>query len=533
MKKAISFLRRYGLILITVLLFLLLVIGVAMAQESTMEPDPTKLLLKEEPLHAVALMKDAVNRNPSAQNYFYLGYSLLKAGKTIDARQAFQAGIDHDSKYALEYTGLGYADITDQYRDQGLAEIQKGLDLGKNHDALLLRMSAQAYMTSPDLVDKALTLLTRAEALEPNDPVIPLVIGNAYAAKRDGGKAISNYEQSLKIDPAFAPAYYGIGHIYAVSGNIELAIASYRQAIDADSTFAPAYRELGEIYYVQKKGEDAVRTYSNYLSQSEPQRTDSIRYAYFLFLAKEYSQANAVFARIAVGADNETLRLYGYSAFSTGDYSTSAAIFESLLQSHDSIRAGDFMQYAKCLDKQGKDSLAVEALKKCIAMDPSQQDALQLLAEKEFAIKSYSIAAATMRKLIRLRPEPSAQDYYLLGRSCYLNQEFSAADSSFKELISLTPDLAIGYLWDARALSNLDPESESGLALPYYQSFIDKGVDQKEAFKKDYVEAYSYLGYYYYLKHQLDRAKESWERVLELDPADPKAQEALKALSKS
>jgi len=50
--------------------------------------------------------------------------------------------------------------------------------------------------------------------------------------------------------------------------------------------------------------------------------------------------------------------------------------------------------------------------------------------------------------------------------------------------------------------------------------------------KKDLIEAYSYLGYYYFLKADRKQAKTFFDKVLALDPNDEKANTAIAELKK-
>ena len=95
----------------------------------------------------------------------------------------------------------------------------------------------------------------------------------------------------------------------------------------------------------------------------------------------------------------------------------------------------------------------------------------------------------------------------------------------------MQPNMTLGYLWEARTKSNLDPESEKGLAQPYYSKLIEMAQATPEKNKDDLVEAYSYLGYYHLLKQELVASKSYWKKVLELNPEDVRAKEALKAIN--
>jgi Mg2+/Co2+ transporter CorC len=99
--------------------------------------------------------------------------------------------------------------------------------------------------------------------------------------------------------------------------------------------------------------------------------------------------------------------------------------------------------------------------------------------------------------------------------------------------------MTVGYLWEARTKSNLDSTSEQGLAKPYFEMLIEKASSNPEKSKNDLVEAYEYLGYYYYLKSQKEKSmkeiptsKSYYEKLIALKPEHQGAKDALEIIKK-
>ncbi|MCK7525612.1 MAG: hypothetical protein MZV64_52415 [Ignavibacteriales bacterium] len=78
--------------------------------------------------------------------------------------------------------------------------------------------------------------------------------------------------------------------------------------------------------------------------------------------------------------------------------------------------------------------------------------------------------------------------------------------------------------------ANFDPESENGLAKPFYEKFIELAKRDQEKFKKELIESYSYLGYYYYLQQDNQKSKAVWQEVLLIEPDNKQATEVIKQL---
>lgn len=111
-----------------------------------------------------------------------------------------------------------------------------------------------------------------------------------------------------------------------------------------------------------------------------------------------------------------------------------------------------------------------------------------------------------------------------------IKSDYSKADSLLTILINKSPNLPIGYLWKARVNANFDPESESGLAKPFYEQFIQIASNESDKYKNELIESYSYLGYYYYLQNDKSKSKANWQEVLDIDPANKQANDVIKQM---
>jgi tetratricopeptide (TPR) repeat protein len=259
-----------------------------------------------------------------------------------------------------------------------------------------------------------------------------------------------------------------------------------------------------------------------------------LRYAFFLFMAKDFEKANGVFKEAVQKPDVPAVawRYYAYSLFESGKATESNDAFQKYFAAvpADQVTAADYAYFAKLLLKQGQDALAVVQIDKSLALDANQPELLQLKGETALKLKDYPTTISAYEALLPLRKKPLSQDYYNYGRACYFEKQFEKADVAFQKLIELQPQMSIGYLWLARTKSSLDPETEAGLAKPYYEKVIELAAATPDKSKNDLVEAYSYLGYYQFLKNDPKGSRKSWEKVLELNPQDAKAKEALAAI---
>jgi tetratricopeptide (TPR) repeat protein len=188
----------------------------------------------------------------------------------------------------------------------------------------------------------------------------------------------------------------------------------------------------------------------------------------------------------------------------------------------------DYENYADLLSETGNDSLAAEYLYKVFELDSTRTDVLSKISVKCFQNKDWDCVITTLEK----KKDITSQEYFDLGKAYYFLQDYTKADTSFGTLISRVPELAIAHFWKARVQANFDPESDSGFARPYYEQFISLSKEDTTKFKKELLEAYSYLGYYFFLQDDKQNSLTNWEKVAAIDPENEQAKAAIEELRK-
>ena len=103
------------------------------------------------------------------------------------------------------------------------------------------------------------------------------------------------------------------------------------------------------------------------------------------------------------------------------------------------------------------------------------------------------------------------------------------ADSALSKLIRMSSNFEPAFKLKASIYSNLDPETDLGLAKPYYEKLIEVANLDPVKYSKDLVDAYNYLGYYFLHKEKkYCEAIENYEKVLAIDPLNKNAIDAIK-----
>src|SRR6185295_13869646 len=93
------------------------------------------------------------------------------------------------------------------------------------------------------------------------------------------------------------------------------------------------------------------------------------------------------------------------------------------------------------------------------------------IANSYMKMKKSSEAIELFKAKIQSGAKISVNDYYSLGRAYYYSKDFVNADSSFSKIVTAQPDLALGYLWRAKANVQTDPENKQWKSKTWYETF--------------------------------------------------------------
>ena len=227
--------------------------------------------------------------------------------------------------------------------------------------------------------------------------------------------------------------------------------------------------------------------------------------------------------------------------------SEAEAFFNAGYPAEDYI-SQDYLYYGRLLINNKQTEKGIAQLQKALELDPKQVALYQEIAEAYETIDNYDSAIANYSLYIQHMPEEEVQvtDYYNIGRAAYFagssidttvtdyavkqKAYLNKADSMFAFVAEKVPDSYLGYFWRARVQSALDPETTEGLAKPYYEKTIEVLDAQGDDRPQIYIECYSYLGYYYFVKEDVANSKTYWEKILAIDPEHEVAKRALEAM---
>jgi predicted Zn-dependent protease len=512
--------------------------------------DAIKLTTNEEFEKADKAFRSLLATQPANGSiYFYKGENFYNWGLPDSAQNTYQKGANVNAIEPLNYVGLGKIQLASGDSKSAMDNFYKAKTLAKDKDAVVLSKIAEAYTglasknpsSMMDLLNQAVTLSNQAIKLDPKNPTYHLDLGDAYIAinPSDGSKAIDEYNTAQSLDPKSVNAMLRLGKLWRNARNYTTSFDYFTKATKLDSTFAPAYREQAEMLYEAGRYDEALAAYAKYLRLNNS-LTARGRYGIFLFVAKKYDNAITELQNV-LSKDSSNIilfRLLGYSQYEKKDFKNGLINMNKFLTKQKGTKvkliSSDYGYLGKLQMKNNLDSLAIISFNQGLGMiaDQSSTVALeidQLMAQLYYKDQNYAMAATCFKKKITAAPsQANVNDYYFLGLAQYSNKQYRASDSSFMKITQSNPDLPIGYLWRARANSQLD--STESQSKPIYEQYIQKvGADTIKN-KDGLVEAYSELGFYYFLKKDKENASVNYKRVLALDPANAQAKQYFESL---
>lgn len=512
------------------LIFAALVLAFSFTSLFAQNMDEGKKLLKNESFRKAIEIFNKIN-TPEA--YYYLGEAYFHLEKYDSAKTAYQNGINADKDFGLNYAGLAKVNFKENNSAEAEKNIAKALEIADDKNIPIHQAVGEAYISSgKDNAMKAKDILEKAIKITPKkekkDKRTYILLGDMYLTQNDGSKAVENYKRAVDLDSS-AVALVGIGKIFSYIRNYGEAELSFNNAIRIDPSYPVAYKELAELKYNLKQYDQAIEYWKKYMSMTEDSPENERRLATIIYLSKDYKTAAQMITNYLQqdpnNANMQHLLAYSYSL--TDDYQNGIPAFQKYFQmaKKEDLVSSDYEYYAKLLTASGNDSLAAEQLQNALNLDSTRTDLYSNLLQTYSKLKKPEMVIS----LVQSKKTPlTALDYFEYGRALYTVKDYTKADSAFASFIALKPELPIGYVWRARSAANLDPETEKGLAKPYYEQALPILEKDSVKYKKELIEAYSYLGYYYYLQNDIPTMKQNWQKVLDLDPTNQQAIDAIK-----
>jgi TolB-like protein/Tfp pilus assembly protein PilF len=219
-------------------------------------------------VQAVTYFEQAIERDPRfaeayaglADAYVLLpGYSVTKSSEAWPkGRAAAERALALDSTLAEALTTLAYGKFLFDSDWRGAEQgFRRAIALNPEYptahhwygDFLGGRGNLEGYLQE----------VRRAEELDPLSRQIGTEVGRALYALRRNDEAVTQLQQVLRADPAFAGAHVTLGRVYVEQGRIAEAIGEFQKAVELRGRDALDVAYLASAYAVAGKRSEAGR----------------------------------------------------------------------------------------------------------------------------------------------------------------------------------------------------------------------------------------------------------------------------------
>lgn len=526
---------------------------------------------------AKGILENLVKSEPTeGENYFQLGVLYLIIGEDALAGETFNKGITVKDNGKLNYIGLGLLAQNDGNTSEASALFEKALQGAKKKGVKENVAIARAYTQSYH-PDYAKAVAYAQQAIDANDKLAEayLILGDAEYNLSKPNEAYAAYRDAYELDNSLLRAKLHMAVITKNARAFANAVKEMEEVATINPDYGPVYRELAETYYMwsvlDKKQygtyiEKALANYKKYMSLTDYSLDSRMRHADFLVLAKDYAtlEKEAMEMQKIDKVNPRILRYLGYSAYENGNYDEAIDALTRFVTSVDPKRivGSDYLYLAKAEGKlaitQTADTTVVDSvrfgqmityLNKGAEMKTMPDESLSVIGVDLYKAKLFNYASELFDVLIR-NPQSTLLDklYYsnaVLYNAAYMDSTSVAgyqdvlhkADSVYAAVIKGSPTTQDTYLNRARLNRFMTDDSAQINIINYSQEFIDvvasKGDAEmsKESVKPKLAEAYTTIGSYY---AELDKQKaiESFEKAIALDPQNEHAVQSLKFLKK-
>jgi tetratricopeptide (TPR) repeat protein len=196
--------------------------------------------------------KNALQENPADHEAVQLlGLTLYQLGRPADAivylKQA-QSWIGESNVQGDYILGLCYIQTQkyEQARKAFAAMYNLAPDSAAAHLFLARMLLRQGY--DPVAEQNA----QQAATMDPKLPLVHYLLGEFYLYKSNVAKAIDEFEQERKLNPAYAPTYDRLGDSYSRLGKFDDAERVLQSAILLDATSTGPYILMGKVLNKKK-----------------------------------------------------------------------------------------------------------------------------------------------------------------------------------------------------------------------------------------------------------------------------------------
>ena len=285
---------------------------------------------------------------------------------------------------------------------------------------------ASAYYALEEF-GKAVSEYKNSITLNPNSVVIYNALGITHSELKQYDAALDAYKKALELTPKTAEPHYNIGLVYLKQGTFPLAAKTFKQAIAIDRKWSDAHYGLAEVYLKQGLLSQAEKSYLEAV-RLNPSGTGAI-----LGLGQVYAKQKRF--------DDAVTQFEKVIALQHDNTDAHYQLAQVYIKRGEKDKAASTMTFFKIL--RHTDPLLAKAQKwvKIYPDDPRGYNNLGILY---LTRQRYEKAIENYKRAISLSPT-LATAHYNLGHAYHKQGKLKLAIGAYQKAISADESLAIAH----------------------------------------------------------------------------------------
>ncbi len=327
-----------------------------------------------ENLYKKSMTIDSANTGLELNN---LGLLYKERGNFKNAEKYYLAAIARDTTYGKTYANLGY--LYTKLEDKRATDFLTTAVAKEPFYADLITDLANYYSTSSAAADKLKADGLYAEAILNNPFETRAYAGRGWNSyPQDAIKAEKYFLANIQVNKDKPSAYFYLGEWQEKLGKTAEAEASYQQTLKLNPFYYPAYTHLSKLYLKNNKAVEAEKILLGAVGYFELSPVLFNDIGNFYYGQGKIEMASKYYLK-ALAVDKDYAKAYGnlaYTAIDNNDFKTAVDQFknananEPIKFAIDEFR-GLFLGKMESLISEGKSALASNALKYYLSVLPS------------------------------------------------------------------------------------------------------------------------------------------------------------------
>ncbi|MEZ3550199.1 MAG: tetratricopeptide repeat protein [Muribaculaceae bacterium] len=473
---------------------------------------------------------------------YYLGLIALSEGNQADASKWFNDGKTANPENPFNYIGLGGLQLKSG-DPKGAQELFKQAEkLGKKNASVQVAIARAYYEADPVAYKKDIDKrIEKARKINMKEADIYLFEGDVLKDAKDFGSAASKYEMAANYNNDATEAYVKYANLFTMV-NPQFAVDMLEKLLQLNPNSALAQRELANAYYNKGDYKKAAEEYGKYVTNPNHFKQDEDRYAFLLFYDGNYQKGyDYSTALLQANPANFTAQRYQFmNAAQIKEMNDKLLpMAEALFATHKASKDNkfapiDYILIAQEFNSANRPQDAQAVLEEAIQDDPSNPEFYKQLAMTYVEENNLSKATDTYEGYLSHIEKPGYNDFIQQATFAFYagvenkTKDPAAAEKYYgiaKDYASKAHEILPNNYKPVKfdgdiAMQKAAEDQVSSAAVPFYTEAITllEASENPTRYANDAKVMYNYMGNYYLDQKDVAKAKEYFNKYLELDP---------------